>query len=172
VPRVPPPTERLSFRCWRTDDLALAMSLWSDARVMARVGGALDEAGVRERLDEEIRREQEHGVQYWPMFTRSDGAFAGCAGLRPYPEPGVLEAGFHLAASAWGKGFATEAGRAIVAHAHAAGLARALFAGHHPENEESRRVLTKLGFRYTHDELYPPTGLMHPGYRLALSAAP
>jgi hypothetical protein len=27
-------------------------------------------------------------------------------------------------------------------------------------------VLEKLGFRHTHDELYPPTGAEHPSYRL------
>jgi hypothetical protein len=27
-------------------------------------------------------------------------------------------------------------------------------------------MLRRLGFRYTHDELYPPTGLRHPSYVL------
>jgi hypothetical protein len=27
-------------------------------------------------------------------------------------------------------------------------------------------VMNKLGFRYTHDEFYPPTGLNHPAYLL------
>jgi RimJ/RimL family protein N-acetyltransferase len=44
---------------------------------------------------------------------------------------------------------------------------KALFAGHSPANEASRRLLEKLGFRYTHDEYYPPTGLNHPSYLLA-----
>jgi RimJ/RimL family protein N-acetyltransferase len=43
---------------------------------------------------------------------------------------------------------------------------KALFAGHNPGNTASRRVLEKLGFRYTHDEYYPPTGLKHPSYIL------
>jgi len=43
---------------------------------------------------------------------------------------------------------------------------KALFAGHNPANVASRRVLEKLGFRYTHDEFYPPTGLHHPSYLL------
>ena len=55
--------------------------------------------------------------------------------------------------------------RAVIAHAFATG-AKALFAGHHPDNASSRSVLEKLGFRYTHHELYPPTGLQHPCYRL------
>ena len=43
---------------------------------------------------------------------------------------------------------------------------KGLFAGHNPANEASRRVLEKLGFRYTHDEFYAPTGLNHPSYIL------
>jgi RimJ/RimL family protein N-acetyltransferase len=43
---------------------------------------------------------------------------------------------------------------------------KALFAGHNPGNTASRRVLEKLGFRYTHDAYYPPTGLNHPSYLL------
>ena len=45
-------------------------------------------------------------------------------------------------------------------------VATELSAGHHPANVASRSVLEKLGFRYTHDQLYPPTGLQHPTYRL------
>jgi hypothetical protein len=43
---------------------------------------------------------------------------------------------------------------------------RFLFAGHHPENDACRRMLVALGFRYTHDELYAPTGREHPSYIL------
>ena len=32
-------------------------------------------------------------------------------------------------------------------------------------------MLHRLGFRYTHDELYPPTGLNHPSYLLKREAA-
>ena len=41
-----------------------------------------------------------------------------------------------------------------------------LFAGHNPENTVSRHLLQKLGFRYTHDEFYAPTGLQHPSYMM------
>jgi RimJ/RimL family protein N-acetyltransferase len=44
--------------------------------------------------------------------------------------------------------------------------AASLFAGHHPDNAASKHALERLGFRYTHHELYPPTGLEHPGYEL------
>jgi RimJ/RimL family protein N-acetyltransferase len=44
--------------------------------------------------------------------------------------------------------------------------ATALFAGHNPENIASKAILARLGFKYTHDEYYEPTGLNHPSYLL------
>jgi ribosomal-protein-alanine N-acetyltransferase len=42
--------------------------------------------------------------------------------------------------------------------------AAALFASHNPNNDASRPLLEKLGFQYTHKQLYPQTGLEHPSY--------
>ena len=62
---------------------------------------------------------------------------------------GGHEFGYWLTPSAWGRGYATEAGRAVVAAArHTLGLRR-LKAGHFVDNPASGRVLTKLGFRPT-----------------------
>ena len=90
----------------------------------------------------------------------------GCAGLRPRPDA-LLELGVHLCADAQGRGLATEAARAVIAFAFSVLGAPALFAGHHPANQASAHLLRKLGFVQTHTELYPPTGLLHPSYRLS-----
>jgi hypothetical protein len=37
---------------------------------------------------------------------------------------------------------------------------------HHPLNDASRRLLQGLGFRYTRDEFYAPTGQIEPCYLL------
>jgi RimJ/RimL family protein N-acetyltransferase len=74
--------------------------------------------------------------------------------------------GFHLRPAFWGQGFGTEAARAVLAHAFGTLRVTALFAGHHPDNNESRRLLARLGFRSIGTELYPPTGLLHPSYLL------
>ena len=39
-----------------------------------------------------------------------------------------------------------------------------LTAGHHPQNEDSGKVLAKLGFHQTEHKYYPPTGLYHAAY--------
>lgn len=159
-------TARLGFRTWRADDRELARGLWGDPEVTALIGGPWTDAQVMARLEAEIELEAEHGFQYWPIFRLGTGDHVGCAGLRPRPEPAVLELGFHLKRSHWGQGYAREAAAAAIEHAFGRLGAAALFAGHHPLNRASARVLESLGFRHTHDELYPPTGLRHPSYRL------
>lgn len=160
-------TSRLGFSRWSAEDLALAVALWGDARVTRLIGGPFPERWIRDRLALEIATESAVGFQYWPIFRLSDDAHVGCAGLRPVPgEDGVLELGFHLRPEQWGHGYATESARAVMVHAFTTLGAGVLVAGHHPENDASRHVLGRLGFRLTHQEFYPPTGLDHPSYAL------
>jgi len=57
-----------------------------------------------------------------------------------------VEIAYRLARSAWGRGIATEAAGALVAHGlRTLGLPR-LVAVTYPENRASQRVLDKLGF--------------------------
>jgi [ribosomal protein S5]-alanine N-acetyltransferase len=161
-------TARLGFGHWALDDLPLANALWGDPQVTRLIGGPFSAEQVAQRLAREIETMVSAGMQYWPMFWLADGGFVGCCGLRPYqPEARILELGFHILPAYWGKGVALEAGRAVIDFAFDELRAAALFAGHHPANAASRRVLEKLGFRFTHEQLYPPTGLMNPSYLLA-----
>ncbi|MBV9493909.1 MAG: GNAT family N-acetyltransferase [Acidobacteria bacterium] len=162
---MPPPfTARLEFRIWRESDFPLALALWGDADVTRRIGGPFAADAVRVRLAREIDNEAQRGVQYWPIFLRDGGEHVGVCGLRPHED--ILALGFHLHTRHQGKGLAREAAEQVIAHARDVLGVRALFAGHHPENEPSRALLGKLGFVYTHDAFYEPTGLMHPSYLL------
>ena len=160
-------TERLGFRCWGEHDLPLALAVWGDPQVTRYVGGPFSEQQVAARLAKEIASMREYRIQYWPIFLRESGEHVGCAGMRMYDAAeNIFATGYYLRRSFWGMGLAQEAGCAVMAYAFDELEANALFAGHHPENAVSRHVLAKLGFRYTHDELYPPTGLKHPSYLL------
>jgi RimJ/RimL family protein N-acetyltransferase len=160
-------TERLGFRTWTDADLDLAIELWGDTEVTKLIGGPFSVEQIRERLTREISNMQAYRVQYWPIFLLSTAEHVGCCGLRPYQlDQKIYEIGFHLRQACWGQGLAIEAARAVMAYAFDQLAASALFAGHHPANTSSRRVMNKLGFRYTHDEFYPPTGLNHPAYLL------
>jgi RimJ/RimL family protein N-acetyltransferase len=162
-------TARLAFRAWAQSDLELALGLWGDPRVTryfdAREKFSAQE--VQDRLAREISGQINDGVQYWPIFLRSSHEHVGCCGLRPYqPADKIYEIGFHIRARHWGNGYATEAARGVMAYAFRELGIHGLFAGHNPENSASRYLLQKLGFRYTHDEYYAPTGLQHPSYIL------
>ena len=160
-------TERLGLGQWSSSDLPLALSLWGNAEVTALIGGPFTADQVTGRLAAEIEAMKTYNVQYWPVFLLETGAHAGCAGLRPRPlDQLAYELGFHFLPEYWGRGLAQEAGRAVIAFAFEQIGAQSLFAGHHPANAASARVLAKLGFRYTHDEFYSPTGFEHASYRL------
>jgi ribosomal-protein-alanine N-acetyltransferase len=160
-------TERLGFGHWCEDDLDLALSLWGDERTTALIGGPFGADEVAARLAVEIALRRSAGVQYWPVFLLKTGELAGCAGLRPYrggmetPEFGV-----HLRPGCWGQGIGREAAEAVVRIAFETPGVEGVVAGHHPENRASERLLLGLGFRRTHEELYVPTGRIHPHYRL------
>ena len=74
--------------------------------------------------------------------------------------------GIHLLPAFWRCGLGQEAARGIIEHAFGTLGAKALVARHHPENGGSRRLMEILEFEYTDDQLYGPTGLMHPSYIL------
>lgn len=161
-------TERLGFRWWRDDDTALAQSLWGDPDVTRLFASlAWSEEQVRARFESELANGAALGYQYWPVFLLDGGEFIGCCGMRPTDYHNAdYEFGYHLRPAFWGRGLATEAARAAVDHAFGALGGGRIFAGHHPENHASGRVLMKLGFTYIGLGFFEPTGLMHPGYIL------
>lgn len=63
-----------------------------------------------------------------------------------------LEIGYWLTPDAWGRGYATEAGRAMIDIARHALGRRRLVSGHFVDNPASGQVLRKLGFERTGQE--------------------
>lgn len=153
----PPSSGRLTFRSWAAEDSALAEALWCDPEVTYYFGGAMTPEQSHERLHLECEREYRFGVQYWPIFLRDTGEFAGCAGLRPWSmDANVIEAGVNLMRSAWGLRLGEEALLAVLAHGfETLGVPR-IVAGHGVAHENSRRLLERVGFEYMHDILWGP----------------
>ena len=79
----------------------------------------------------------------------------GGIGLQRKPS-GAIELGYWLARAHWGRGYATEAGRAVLAAARDSLRLRRIESGHFVDNPASGRVLEKLGFR--------PAGAVVPRY--------
>ena len=75
-----------------------------------------------------------------------------------------FEVGFHVVKRCWGKGFGTEAALGALEYEWEKLLLSKVYAGHHPENRASEKILKKLGFEFIENVYYMPTGLMHPSY--------
>ena len=167
-------TARMGFRPWTPEDLPLAVGLWCDPAVMAHMGGAYTPEAAAARLDVEMARQREYGIQYWPAFLlRADaeghaaGGHVGCAGLKPWHgRLDVLELGVHIGRGFWSGRFGEEAARAMVGHAFGRPGVTALMAGHGPENTNSQALIQRLGFVYAHEEVWGPLQQMSPFYRL------
>ena len=161
-------TERINFSRWTQDDYDLAFLLWGDENVTRYISktGEFSEEEIKKRLSLEIENFNKFDVQYWPIFEKETEELIGCCGLRPYEiEKRIYEIGFHLRHKYWGKGLASEAARAAIQYSRDILNAASLFAGHNPNNTDSKKILGKLGFDYTGDEFYEPTGLYHPSYK-------
>lgn len=156
----PPSSARLILRSWTDQDAALAEALWCDPEVTHYFGGAMTREQAHARLHAECEREARLGIQYWPMFLRTTGEFAGCAGLRPWQmDPAVVEVGVHLMRSAWGLRLGEEALRAMLAHGfESLGLPK-IVAGHGLGHDNSRKLLERMGFEYTHNILWGPQAI-------------
>lgn len=107
----------------------------------------------------------------WP-----DGTPAIVGGIGVTEMDGQPNLGYWLTPAVWGRGYATEAGRAVLAMArHALGLRR-VAGWHFADNPASGAVLRKLGFRPTGQHTVKPSlGRSQPapsiGYVLDLDAA-
>jgi ribosomal-protein-alanine N-acetyltransferase len=160
-------SERLRFRWWATKDLPLALELWGDIEVTRFFGGPFSEEEIQRRFKRERARGLVHGFQYWVLELLETGEFVGVCGLRPYrPVDEIIELGFHLRPKFWGRGLATEAARTAIAYAFSTYAPKKLAAGHHPENASSKRVIEKLGFRYSHEEPFAGLRMEIPYYLL------
>ena len=91
------------------------------------------------------------------VFDRTGGApeLAGSIGFGRRPD-GRAEFGYWIARRFWGRGYATEAGRAVIAMARDSLRLKRLGSGHFLDNPASGRVLEKLGFK--------PTGTVVPRF--------
>lgn len=160
-------TERLVFSEWTEEDLPLAQKLWGNEKVTRFIcaGRVMSDEQIVSRLKQEIENDQKFQTQYWPIFSLKTGELVGCCGLRPYGKD-QYQLGFHLLPEFWKKGYAIEAASVVTDYAFGTLEAEYLFAGHHPDNKASARVLKKLGFCFVGDEFYEPTGLYHPSYLL------
>jgi len=125
-------TERLRLRGHRVEDFAHSAAMWADPVVIRHtVGKPLSEEECWTRFLRYVGHWALLGFGYWVAEEKATGS----------------ESGWVLASHAHGKGYATEAVRAVVAWGDARFSSRRTACIIAPENVASIRVAEKCGYR-------------------------
>jgi RimJ/RimL family protein N-acetyltransferase len=140
-------TERLRFRELVSSDLDFVFSMLGDPRVMRFYPKVLSREESQAWIDRQRTRYREQGWGLWLAIEKATGDPVGQIGLVRQTISGGPEdeIGYLLAASAWGKGFATEGARGTrdlafgpLGRARVISLIR-------PENVPSQKVALRTG---------------------------
>lgn len=145
-------TDRLILREHRPQDQEAVFSIFSDVvvtryyLVQPFTQLAQAEAVVQSRM---TRFYEDKGIR-WAIAWQEDGALLGSCGFSGSLQArGVWELGYELARPYWNRGIMTEALRACISYACKTWQPARIEAQILPENQASRRVLEKIGFRWT-----------------------
>jgi RimJ/RimL family protein N-acetyltransferase len=144
-------TERLRLRQWRPSDLEPFAALNADPRVMAFFPSTLE----REASDAAVQRWQaqiaERGWGLWAAELLGTGEFIGFVGLQvpiaPLPFSPCVEVGWRLARAYWGKGYATEGARGVLAQGFERLQLPEIVSFTAVGNLKSRAVMERLGMQ-------------------------
>lgn len=166
-------TERLHLRPFTPADEVVIHAIYADPEVMRYVGH-----GAHATMAETVSALRIYGdvlvrcgYSFLAVTERRTGAVIGDGGLHPLGGTGPdVELGYTLARRAWGLGYATELGRALVDYAFDVLRVPRVVAQVEPANAASRHVLVKLGMGER--ELRTAYGRPHLLYAVEAGARP
>jgi RimJ/RimL family protein N-acetyltransferase len=144
----------------QTDRLTLRAPARGDVKAIARLANEPCIAENMLRVPHPYRVED--AEQFVAAVNRQPGEAAFLVALDGGPigicsielREGEAEIGYWLGVPFWGRGYATEAARALIDHAFGELGHKALVSGARVSNPASRRVLEKCGFQWTGVGLY------------------
>jgi RimJ/RimL family protein N-acetyltransferase len=144
-------TERLRLCEIRSGHLDAAAALGADDRVMAWLGGILPPEKSAAWLERQLGQWRRHGLG--PFAVERDRVCVGFVGLsRTDFDAGIvpgIEVAWRLGFDHWGKGYATEAARAVIGDAFSRLGLNEVLAVTTPDNIRSRSVMGRLGMAYS-----------------------
>lgn len=148
-------TDRLFARPWRIEtDTEAVIRMYSDRDVVRFIGNQRIETqeAAHSFVQSRIARTRELGGRYgsWALVERAGGQLIGNLLLKPLPGAGRaptrhIEIGWHLMRHVWGRGYATEAARAMLGRAFGELGLKRVVAVTEPENLGSIAVMRRLG---------------------------
>jgi ribosomal-protein-alanine N-acetyltransferase len=147
-------TSRLRLRGFRAEDLPAHRAAVDDDPAVTWAHTRFSLADSLRRWAGRLDDWERDGFGMWIVEVVGDGSVVGHAGLQRLEGTDDVELGYYLGRSAWGQGYATEAARAVLAYGFGTAGLRRIVAVVRIENDASRKVLHKLGFRHERDGIF------------------
>ncbi|MEL7036050.1 MAG: GNAT family N-acetyltransferase [Cyanobacteria bacterium J06592_8] len=149
-------TDRLIIRHWEPEqDASQAFQIYGDRDVMSFISPPLATVEmVRSRLQDRIERARnsQNGTGSWAVVDKETKEIFGAVLLVRLPDNDGIptekyEIGWHFRKASWGKGYATEAAKEILAYGFSILRLPTIYAVVRPENQRSVRVTQRLGMK-------------------------
>jgi RimJ/RimL family protein N-acetyltransferase len=144
-------TERLLLRRWRNEDVEPLAEIYAQPEFLEHMP-PLDLEGTRAQIARFEQGWARDGLSHWAAVDPTSGTLIGRIGLlrhRDWPLAELpVEAGWALHRDWWGRGLATEGGRASVESWREHLDDPQLLSITLPANARSRAVMERLGFTY------------------------
>jgi RimJ/RimL family protein N-acetyltransferase len=144
-------TDRLIARPWTVEhaDLTAAYDIYSQGEISRWLDAPTEPDEIRTRIERWSRPTTDPTYGVWAIEERTaEGKPLGSVLLRPLPPAYEdVEVAWHLHPDHWGKGYATEIGRAAADRAFRTGIEE-VFAVVRPGNRRSMAVAQRLGMDY------------------------
>lgn len=152
-------TERLLLEPLAASRLDEFVALTADPETMRywTPEGAFAREVAERNFEVSLERLRQHGFGRRWIVAKENRAGLGFTDTKRFGEscddvsPDEVELGWMLVRSAWGRGYGTEAARAIRDETFERLGLQSVVAVHHPENAASARVVEKLGMEFERD---------------------
>lgn len=144
-----PETARLALRPITAADFELYLRFQTDTQIMEHIGAPRSPEVVREYLaNMPADYARWPGMGRWFTVEKASGRVVGIHLLKPLDSSEHIELGYRLLPEAWGHGYATEMGRALVDYGFRDLGLRQIVGITSEANVASQHVLEKCGLRY------------------------
>jgi len=140
-------TKRLNIRRFRETDREQYVEIMTNPAVTKYLGNGkgMTKKDVEKLLSQfEVAWNDGYGV--FAVTETTSGNVIGHCGIRPISD-GRTEILYAYTPTTWGKGYATEAGNAVLGYAKDNFTITELIAMSYPQNKGSIAVITKMGFK-------------------------
>ncbi len=146
-------TERLYLRELSDEDASFIHKLHNDTDVMKYISSKSDKEVTFKECQGFISKCKDYyinhkGMGIWATIAKSDNAFIGWTTLKDLDNSETIELGYRYLKKHWGKGYATEASKALLDYGfNILGLS-SISAVAMPQNTASINVMKKIGMKY------------------------